>query len=122
MSFELLLEQLRRRIHDKKRQESGKRKTKSRRRLFGLETLETRQLLASDVTITGSIAAETIDVSVSGSDLVVNGLSGGEQRYALSTISSLSIDGAGQNDKIRINNSFALPSTAAITFIAKRFM
>ncbi len=50
---------------------------------------------------------------------MINGLSGGEQRYAISTINSLSLDGAGQNDTIRINSSFTLPSTAAITFVAE---
>ncbi len=119
MSFELLLAQLRRRIEEKKRPETRKRRPTSRRRLGGWESLEIRQLLANDVSITGSSAAETIDVTVSGSDLVINGLTGGEQRYPMSSISSLSIDGAGQNDTIRINDSFSLPSSAAISFTAE---
>ncbi len=118
MSFELLLEQLRRRLAEKKQLDSPKRRRSPRRRLNSLELLETRQLLAADVDIQGTQVAETIEVSVSGSELVVTGI-GAEQRYALANIQSLRINAGGQNDTIRVNSSFALSATAAIELIAE---
>ncbi|MFG0253689.1 MAG: hypothetical protein ACF787_01110, partial [Rhodopirellula sp. JB053] len=88
------------------------RQIRKRRRLF--ESLESRQLLATDVF--ASAGGETIDVSMDGSELVVTGsVSGDLLRQDAASISSLRVVGSDADDTLRVDFSGGLIG-APITF------
>ncbi len=75
---------------------------RKRRRLF--ESLENRQLLATDVFATAG--GETLDVVMDGSEIVVSGSVGGELlRQDASAIDSLRLVGSDSDDTLRVDYS-----------------
>jgi Ca2+-binding RTX toxin-like protein len=80
------------------------------------DSLERRQLLSSSLssgvlTITGTSSANTIDLTVSGSNIVVDEHTGSTHSYLATSVNTISIDAKEGNDKVTVSNSILKPCT-----------
>lgn len=81
-----------------------------------IDSLELRRFLSSSLssgvlTVTGTSSANTIDLTVSGTNIVVNEHTGSTKSYATASVVSIVIDGKEGSDKITVSNSITKPST-----------
>ncbi len=116
--FELLLEQLRRRLAEKKQLDAPKRRRSPRRRLNSLELLETPNCWRQ-TSISKAHRLPKRRGHVSGSELVVTGI-GAEQRYALARTSNRCASmPAARTIRFASTQASPLSATAAIELIAE---
>ncbi|MFO0942485.1 MAG: hypothetical protein U0930_17240 [Pirellulales bacterium] len=84
------------------------------------EELEHRYLMVTDITVNGSSQSQNdMELTISGGVMSITNTDSGTQTFNVSDIGSLTIDGLGRNDSVRIKNGFTLPAGKDLSVTAE---